>query len=288
MEFNIINKYFTWEFNDKSVINSVGDDCAVIKNTKQLTISTDTFIEGVHFFKNTPAKLIAYKALAVNLSDLAAMGSKPKYFTLALTLPNLEHKWLQEFSNSLKKLAQEFDISLIGGDTTKGKLSITITVIGEGESLLRRSGAKVGDSIFVSGDLGGAKLALQQIKSKQKIKKNALKKLQKPLPRIELGVLLNSIATSCIDISDGLIADLSHILKQSKVGAEINSKQIPIFKGSNLEYALYGGDDYQLCFTANLKEVKHILDISKIGEITNGDNLRIDGEINTQSGYLHF
>lgn len=282
MEFNIIDKYFNWKNADKTIIKGVGDDCAIFKNSANLVISTDTLIEGVHFFKNTNAGDIAYKSLAVNLSDIASMGGIPKYFTLNLTLPNFDEKWLNNFSNSLKNLANAFNVSLIGGDTTKGNLSITITIIGECENPMLRSFAKVGDGIFVSGDLGGAKLALEQIKSGETPNRLALEKLNRPIPQIKLGQKI--IANSCIDISDGLVADLGHILKQSGVGANLESRKIPIFKGSNLDYGLYGGDDYELCWTGKNSDYG-----IKIGEITKDKELKIDGKIiDKNKGYLHF
>lgn len=288
MEFNIIDKYFNWKTVDKDIIKAVGDDCAVFQNSNKLVISTDTFIENVHFFANTSASDIAYKALAVNLSDIAAMGAKPKYFTLNLTLPKIDESWIDEFSTSLKNLANEFNVSLIGGDTTKGDLSITITIIGECENPLLRSSAKVGDGVFVSGELGGAKLGLEQIKQGKTPDKLALKKLNRPQPQIELGLQLRGIATSCIDISDGLVQDLGHILEQSNVGANIESGKIPVFSGSNLEYALYGGDEYRLCFTASVHQVKEIKNITQIGEINNSNIFTLDNKPVKIQGYNHF
>jgi thiamine-monophosphate kinase len=282
MEFNIINEYFNWKISDKTIIAGVGDDCAILKNPHTLVVSTDTLNEGVHFFKNTSATHIAYKALAVNLSDIAAMGGDPKYFTLNLTLPIIDKNWLTDFSGSLKNLADEFNVSLIGGDTTKGALSITITIIGECEKPIQRSGAQVGDSIFVSGALGGAKLALESIKNSQKVSQSALKELYTPVPQVELGKKI--IANSCIDISDGLVADLGHILTQSGVGAVLQSKKIPIFSGSNLEYALYGGDDYHLCWTGTNSQFG-----IKIGEITQDTQFKIDDTLlQHHHGYNHF
>lgn len=294
MEFDIINEYFNWKNPDKSIILGVGDDCGIFQNPHKMIISTDTFIEGVHFFKGASPADIAYKALAVNLSDIAAMGGVPKYFNLAISLPDINKNWLAEFSKSLQTLANDFNVSLIGGDTTKGCLSITITIIGECEHPLLRSGAKVGDSIFVSGELGGAKLALEQIKkqptSKEIIDIFALQQLNRPLPQVELGQKIatqnggKNYANSCIDISDGLVADLGHILKASGVGANLDSSLIPIFNHSNLDYALYGGDDYQLCWTG-----KHNDFGIKIGKITQCKEFKIDNQVLSNSGgYKHF
>lgn len=288
MEFNIINKYFNWKADDKTIITAIGDDCAVLKNPNKLAISTDTFTEGVHFFANTAASDIAYKALAVNLSDIAAMSGVPKYFTLNLTLPHIDEDWISEFSTSLKNLANTFNVSLIGGDTTKGNLSITITIIGECESPVLRSGAKAGDGIFVSGELGGAKLALEQIKQGKTPNKLALERLNLPKPQIDLGFSLKGIATSCIDISDGLVQDLAHILEQSGVGANLNSSDIPIFTDSSLKNALYGGDEYELCWTANVNKVKSIKNITQIGEINDSKILTLDNKPIKIQGYNHF
>ena len=306
-EFKLIERYFNWACYH-SVSLGVGDDCAIIDATPntQTVTSVDTLIEGVHFPKNTSAADIAYKALAVNLSDLAAMGAIPKYFTLALTLPELNEAWLSEFSDALKQLAGEYQLDLIGGDTTKGALSITINIIGEveiGKALLR-SGAEVDDLIYVSNTLGDAAYAWQQIEQGDTPSDFCLERFNRPIPRVGLAQELVGIANACIDLSDGLEQDLSHILKHSKVGANINIDAIPLsdevsgYINTTQDWctALAGGDDYELCFTVPktyveaLKTIEKNLGIklTKIGVITTNLGLDIKGLDKTCTSYQHF
>ncbi|RUA06383.1 MAG: thiamine-phosphate kinase [Gammaproteobacteria bacterium] len=299
-EFELIERYFDWG-------EGIGDDCALIEVDahQQLVATVDTLIEGVHFPKETNAHDIAYKALAVNLSDLSAMGATPLYFTLALTLPAMNEKWLQDFSCTLKTLAQTYNIRLVGGDTTKGALSITINATGvvKGQALMR-SGAKVGDSIFVSNTIGDAALAWQQMQMQQVPSVDLLKQLNCPEPQINLSQALLGVANSCIDISDGLQQDLSHILTRSKVGATINVDALPLSNEvtqhiNNTDdwcIALAGGDDYELCFTVSKAQLDSIQSIekelgivlTKIGMITNGQGLIIKGLNETCQSYRHF
>ncbi len=272
-EFQLIQAYFSEpEHTIRSdVILGIGDDCAIVSPRKQsdLVFSIDTLISGVHFPHNTPADAIAYKALAVNLSDLAAMGAEPAWFTLSLTLPASasQKQWLAEFSQALFRLAKQHNIKLIGGDTTHGPLSITIQVCGyvEHKTALRRSGAVVGDIIAVTGSLGaaaiGLDIALQQHHENYfclsaAVKQSALNALNYPQARIAEGLKLNNIAHSALDLSDGLISDLGHILNASEVAAEIQLECLPLSaalscmdKEQAWEKALTGGDDYELCFT---------------------------------------
>lgn len=300
-EFTLINQYFDWG-------QGVGDDCALVSidGDKQLATTIDTLIEEVHFPKNTTAQDIAYKALAVNLSDLAAMGATPLYFTLALTLPSIDEHWLENFSHSLKTLAKANNIALIGGDTTKGKLSITINAVGvvKKNQALARSGAEIGDSIFVSNTLGDAALAWQQIQNQQTLSDMLLKQFNRPQPQIKLAQRLLGVANSCIDVSDGLEQDLSHILTQSNVGASIDLKSLPLSKEvaqyiANTQdwcIVLAGGDDYELCFTVpelqidGIKSIEKDLDIklTKIGIITQKMVLEIQGLQKDCQSYRHF
>lgn len=300
-EFSLINKYFDWN-------QGIGDDCALmsIDNDKQLAITIDTLIKGVHFPENTSAQDIAYKALAVNLSDIAAMGATPLYFTLALTLPSVDEKWLESFSESLKVLAKQYNIFLVGGDTSKGRLSITVSVTGiiEKSQALLRSGAQVGDSVFISNTLGDAALAWQQIQNQKTPSIALLKQFNHPEPRIKLAQLLLGVANSCIDISDGLQQDLSHILSRSKVGANINLEALPLSREvaqhiANTQdwcVALAGGDDYELCFTVpnghidNVRSIEKDLSIrlTKIGVIIDEKKLKIKGLNKTCTSYQHF
>ncbi len=298
-EFELINKYFDWGA-------GIGDDCALIDVGvhQQFVTTVDTLIEGVHFPVDTSPVDIAYKALAVNLSDLAAMGATPNYFTLALTLPNIDEQWLEDFSSSLKALATEYNIKLIGGDTTKGMLSITINATGTIQGVaLMRSGAKVGDGIFVSNTLGDAALAWQQIQNQKIPSRNLLTQFNHPEPQVKLGQVLLGVASSCIDISDGLEQDLSHILSHSKVGASIDLDALPlsdevaqyIAKTGDWCVALAGGDDYELCFTVPESQLDTIQSIekklgvvlTKIGVIVES-GLEIKGLDKTCQSYQHF
>lgn len=266
-EFNLIAHYFTRP--NKRAVLGIGDDCALIKVFAgcELAISTDTLVEGVHFFPNADAEKLGHKSLAVNLSDLTAMGAAPRYVTLALTLPSIDEAWLAAFSRGFFALADEFDIELIGGDTTRGPLSITLTVMGEIEAgrALRRDGAGAGDDIWVSGTLGGAALALMHMQKKISLQPHIFSRvedrLHRPYPRVALGRVLVGKATSAIDISDGLVADLGHICERSKLSAVIERDLLPLASSlmsvrADLRAdlvnacALSGGDDYELCFTA--------------------------------------
>ena len=269
-EFDLIARYFTRPV--KKAALGVGDDCAIINSSPgmQLAISSDMLVEGQHFFSDVSPYSLGHKALAVNLSDLAACGATPVGFTLALALPRLDEAWLQEFSSGLWALADAHGCELLGGDTTQGPLNICITVFGEvprGRALLR-SGAQVDDDIYVSGMLGDARLALDALQGKielpREILAQARQRLELPTPRVALGTALRGVATSSIDISDGLVGDLGHILKASGVGAQIDTNiamnliascaRIDWIKGQfnaekQLQMVLSGGDDYELAFT---------------------------------------
>ena len=270
-EFDLIARYFTRPI--KHAALGVGDDCALINPAPgmQLAISSDMLVEGRHFLNDVSPYSLGHKALAVNLSDLAACGAKPVAFTLALALPSIDEAWLQEFSRGLWALAELHGCELIGGDTTQGPLNICITVFGEvprGQALLR-SGARVGDDLYVSGTLGDARLALDALQGKIELPADLLalarQRLELPAPRIALATALRSIATSAIDISDGLAGDLGHILKASGVGAQINTEATInlIAARAHIHWAtanfdthkwlktvFSGGDDYELAFTA--------------------------------------
>ena len=307
-EFELIQSYFDWQLNDSTIATGVGDDAAIFNLDKgyQLVTSTDTLSEGVHFFKYTSASDIAYKSLAVNLSDIAAMGATAKYFTLALTLPKLDQFWLKDFSESLKLTSEMFKVSLIGGDTSRGPLNISITIMGviENSKAILRSNAKDSDAIYVSGHIGDAAHCLKKVLDGLEPTKDELISLNRPFPRLNLGEALKEIASSCIDISDGLEQDLSHILKASNVGAEIDVRNLPLSK-SLLNYIkssndwslpLCGGDDYELCFTVPktqeqlLKPISELCEvrITKIGVINNTKKLKIKGYDGPSNSYKHF
>ena len=270
-EFDLIARYFTRPVRRAAL--GVGDDCALLAPAPgmQLAISSDMLVEGRHFFADVDPEALGHKALAVNLSDLAACGARPLAFTLALSLPRVDEAWLAGFSRGLLALADAHSCELVGGDTTQGPLNLCITVFGEvptGQALLR-SGARPGDDLYVSGTLGDARLALEALLGHAPLPAEVLararQRLERPTPRVALGQALRGIASSAMDLSDGLLGDLSHILKASGVGARIDThitsnliaeKDCP--SGGNghfdLEFirqcTLAGGDDYELAFTA--------------------------------------
>ncbi len=264
-EFALIHRYFNRPTTDARVALGIGDDCALLQTRPgyELAVSTDTLVSGTHFFPNDNPEKLGHKALAVNLSDLAAMGAAPRFAMLAITLPTIEDAWLEAFAHGFFKLADQYQISLIGGNTTRGPLSITITIFGEIEigQALRRDAAKAGDDIWVSGTLGAASLALMHIQEKIMLPPNVFRAVEirrvEPIARVELGRALLGVANAAIDISDGLIADLGHIAERSNLRAMIQRDAVPMAAGLlNLRAdrrdacALSGGDDYELCFTA--------------------------------------
>jgi thiamine-monophosphate kinase len=315
-EFNLIKAYFKRSSNNTDL--GVGDDAALVRISPghQLAISTDMSVAGTHFFHDCPPYFIGWKTLAVNISDMAAMGANPKWATLAIAMPNVNSDWLSEFSRGFFDCADNFRVSLIGGDTTRGPLNISVQIMGEVPygMALRRDGAKAGDEIWVSGTLGGAALAVFKTKNntldaKKITDQCLLKKLQHPQPQVNLGLALRQIAHSAIDLSDGLIADLNHILESSSLGAIIEWSKIPCFNATteNLsaeaiqQFALTGGDDYELCFTAPIKQHAEIMQIGKllgiqltaIGNLHDGEGLTIlDAASNPikikGTGYDHF
>jgi len=317
-EFDIIKTYFSSIGNTKDwLITGVGDDAAILKpipNQQQL-IAIDTLNTGIHFLPETSAIDIGYKSLAVNISDIAAMAGQPLWFTLSISLPEVDHDWLKGFADGLTDIANQFGLNLIGGDTTRGPLSITIQIAGvvpEGKALTR-SGAQLNDDIYVTGYLGdaaaGLKLLQQNKKIYSQVERQLLNRLHRPTPRVNIGLSLRGVATSCIDISDGLAADLGHILESSHLGAELEREHLP-FSGSlqqsgfalerQYEFAIYGGDDYELCFTAP-QSMRDILDdiskqtscqISRIGRIIHDRGLflvdKTEKKTISKTGFDHF
>jgi thiamine-monophosphate kinase len=299
-EFDLIWRYFKAGSESMAqnqihqVLLGIGDDCALLQPdpAQSLAITSDMLVEGRHFFANANPEWLGHKALAVNLSDLAAMGAKPIGFTLALALPHADSTWLAQFSQGLFRLAQQWQCPLIGGDTTQGPLTICITALGHvpNGAAITRSGAKVGDDIWVSGSLGDARLALGALRSEWPLDHNSLKavlpRMHQPEPRITLGIQLRGIATSALDVSDGLLGDLGHILKASQVNAEVLIDQLPISrtlaeqaKRLRRQCAANGGDDYELCFTApkgKRAEIESLstalLPLTRIGSITSASN----------------
>lgn len=265
-EFDLIETYFTHRLPQRDDVSvGIGDDGAVtqVPANSDLVIVTDTMVQGVHFDENTPARAIGHKIVAVNLSDLAAMGAEPAWISLALTLPKIDDEWLTGFSHGLREICDYYSCQLIGGDTTQGPLSITVTAHGFVPSgkAIRRNGAKPGDWLYVSGTLGDAGLALAARQHRQKLNPDYERRLSErlyfPSPRVALGQSLRNIASSAIDVSDGLLADIQHILKASQVGARISVDELPLSLGVTeslsaeqaITYALTSGDDYELLFT---------------------------------------
>ena len=307
-EFELIQNYFNWPLSDSTIELGIGDDAAIfdLDSGYQLVTSTDTLSEGVHFFKDTSPEDIAYKSLAVNLSDIAAMGATAKYFTLAITLPKLDETWLEHFSKSLKEASKKYNVSLIGGDTTRGALNITITMMGvvEKSKAIKRSGAMSGDNIYLSGEIGDAALCLKKINEGEKPHKAEMIRLNKPMPRLELRIAIKGIASSCVDISDGLEQDLSHIIKASRVGAMIDIQKLPLSQSmanyiednDDWSLAVCGGDDYELCFTApeslnsEIMKIAEIckIRVTKIGVVNDSKKLKIKGYDGQGKSYQHF
>lgn len=315
-EFDIIRRYFQERTSPAPFVHvGIGDDAAVLamNNDDELVVAVDTLVAGVHFPHSTEAFDIGYKALAVNLSDLAAMGATPAWMTLALTLPQADERWLSEFAEGLFSLAREFNVTLVGGDTTQGPLTISVQVggvVSKGKALLR-SGAHVDDVILVTGALGDAAYGLRLMQQHRKdIPDVCLERLNRPHPRVMAGQKLLGLATSCIDISDGFYSDLMHITTASQVGAIIELENLPLSRAlsvDNMSYtdkyhlALAGGDDYELCFTVAegqmqvaqtvLRELE--IPCAVVGRITADQGIRLQsletGDIKLDTlGYQHF
>ena len=263
-EFELIRRYFTHRA--RHAVLGVGDDAALVNVRRgcELVVSADMLVAGRHFLRDADPYRLGHKALAVNLSDMAAMGATPRWATLALALPEADTRWLAAFSRGFMALARRFGVDLIGGDTTRGPLNICVQIMGEVPrgAALRRDGARAGDDVWVSGTLGDAALALAALKRRIRLTPAELAycaaKLDQPAPRIALGLALRGVARSAIDISDGLRADLDHILERSGVAAEIELAALPasrilrryLDRVAARSALLAGGDDYELCFTA--------------------------------------
>ena len=303
----LIQKYFSnigsAFLAERNVEISVGDDASVIssnRNTQQIN-SLDTSIEGVHFLKTMSPGDIAYRSCVIALSDLAACGASPKWYSLAITLPQAEDKWLNGFSMGLQKFSDEYKIPLIGGDTTKGNLSITVQVMGEVDTdkAILRSTAKEDQLIFVSGIIGDAYLGLKELSDNLGTRLYSKSYLQ-PKAQIDLGLKLSDIASACIDISDGLLQDLNLICQSSEVGAEIYLDKIPTSISEKSLELINSGDDYELCFTADEDKYEELMTVSKtlnipitlIGKTSLSKDLVLYGidnqRVELNSGYSHF
>jgi thiamine-monophosphate kinase len=295
-EFDLIQRFFTRPATN--AVLGVGDDAALLRVTpgKLLAVSSDMLVAGRHFLPDADPYLLGHKTLAVNLSDLAAMGATPRWATLALALPAVDEAWLSAFSRGFFDLADRFGVSLVGGDTTRGPLNLCVAIFGEtGAQILRRDVAQVGDDIWVSGDLGGAALGLAHLLGEVVLDSQAasvcLARLHRPEPRVALGLTLARLPrVAAIDISDGFLADLGHILERSGVGAEIELVRLPAH-GSLPDSALArrcllaGGDDYELCFTAPQQSADAVREaglasgvaLSRVGRISEQAGLRVIG-----------
>ena len=316
-EFELIRTYFATQAVQRDDVRvGIGDDAAVVAppSGMETAITTDVLVSGVHFFPHTEPAAIGHKSLAVNLSDLAALGAEPAWFLLDLTLPEADMEWLRGFAEGLFSMARRYNVQLIGGDTARGPLAIGISAIGfvpPGGSL-RRSGARVGDVIYVTGTLGDAALALAQLSGTRRFPTEEWavlrNRLERPMPRVAEGMALRGLASSAIDISDGLLADLGHILEASAVGARLELGRIPLSEvyrahvaDIGWDFALAGGDDYELCFTVPAAGVQAVEALAReqnfaltaIGEIKLGRKLDVrdprgKAYLPKSRGYDHF
>jgi thiamine-monophosphate kinase len=315
MEFDLIARHFTRA--TPGAVLGVGDDCALLAPTPgmQLAVSSDMLLEGRHFSPQDSPAGIGHKSLAVNLSDLAAMGATPRWATLSIALPEANDAWLTAFARGFFRIADMHGIELVGGDTTRGALTLSITVLGEvppGQAL-RRDGAQAGDDIWVSGVIGSAALALAYRQGRLFMEQidaaRVLPALYLPTPRVALGIALRGLASSAIDISDGLLADLGHILERSHVGATLEFAALPtlpvvqsyLHEAVARDCVLAGGDDYELCFTAPVDRRDAVqgaaasagVPVTRIGRITAEPGLAVidaNGQILAieHTGYDHF
>jgi thiamine-monophosphate kinase len=317
-EFDIIKRYFTRDTGRTDIICGVGDDAAVLDTPpgKSLVVTLDTLVEDIHFAATDSPADIGHKLLAVNLSDIAAMGATPSWATLALTLPRVNETWLRAFADGLYTLASEYGVAIVGGDTTRGPLTLSLQLAGyiePGQALLRK-GARPGDDIYVSGTLGDAGLALrsrvagvEDLDATQRAM--VQQRLYRPQPRVSLGQALVGLASSCIDISDGLLADLGHILECSDAGADIELGSLPLSDvvagrlevNGDWSIPLASGDDYELCFTAPPDQGEKIaaladqvgVPVCRIGAVSARQGMRChlpDGRLYQAMlrGYEHF
>lgn len=312
-EFDLIERIRARSTVRDDVLLGIGDDAALLRVPagRDLAVSADTLNVGVHFAESASAADVGWKSLAVNLSDLAAMAAQPAWCTLALSMPSADERWLEDFIDGFLTLAKMHDIALVGGDTTCGPLSISVTVIGwvEPGKALRRDRARIGDDVWATGTLGDAAAALRLLNGGDEVPEALAQRLQRPSPRIGAGRKLLSLAHACIDLSDGLLADLGHICERSGVGAEIDLPALPASAAlcaafdepGRWELQAGGGDDYELCFTAAAAvrdEIIHALreiDVpgARIGRITSGSGVTaLDWKGNawpmSRRGYQHF
>lgn len=307
-EFDIVDEYFSDIGSASGVELGIGDDAAVLAVPEDvaLVVSADMLVESVHFPHDMAAVDIGWRALASNLSDTAAMGARPRWFTLTISMPELDPSWLSDFSSGLRACAERYSVGLVGGDITRGPLTLSITVLAvQSSDALTRSGARAGDGVFVSGTLGGAAAALANHPT---VPNTWIDRFARPQPRIELGEALIGVASAAIDVSDGLLADLGHICRASNCGARVLLEDVPVADGLKdcfperwADWALTGGDDYELCFTVPSVRIPKIealaqrvgLSLSRIGTIEAAEGVRLDPGAadwrpTAQVGYRHF
>jgi len=321
-EFDIIRRYFERPARDPDVLVGVGDDAAVLSIHGRIAVTVDTLLEGVHFLPSAPPDSIGHRALAVSLSDVAAMGARPRWATLALTLRDADADWLEAFAAGFFALADRYGVTLVGGNLTRGPLSITVEVTGDfpdDSPALTRSGARSGDDVYVTGTLGDAAGGLEHLTGSARGAKVAaqgaepgpdaalVERYLRPMPRVDAGRALAPLATAAIDLSDGLASDLAHLCNASGCGAAVDVDELPVsaaletLLGADgaLRVALSGGDDYELCFTAPKEARAAIADAlaacgtpaRRIGRMTDGPGiawLRGGERIEPGAGYLHF
>lgn len=316
-EFSLIERIRTRTRARADVVLGIGDDAALLQPRagQQLVVTADTLNSGVHFPAETPPYDIGWKTLAVNLSDLASMGARPAWCVLALSLPDAETEWVDAFADGFFALADLHDIVLVGGDTTRGPLSLSVTAMGQvvAGSALRRDGAQVGDDIWVSGTLGDAAVALRawqggtldvRTPADDASVDYLRQRLARPTPRVALGCALVGVARAAVDVSDGLLADLGHICERSHVGARLDAERLPVSAAARArvgqthahDAALRGGDDYELCFTAAPGQRNAIaalstrlaLPLTRIGEIVAGQGVHAGSDATGTRGYEHF
>jgi thiamine-monophosphate kinase len=314
-EFEIIERYFKRPDRDPDVLLGIGDDAAVLAAEGLMAVTVDTLVAGVHFPDGLAPNLLGYRLMAVNLSDLAAMGAVPRWCTLALTLPKPDERWLEGFSRGLFELAERYSVSLVGGDLTRGPLAATLQLMGTVDRgrVLTRGGGKAGDDVYVTGTLGdsaaGIALIGERVDAAPGSAAAALKeRFYRPVPRVEAGLALRALASAAIDVSDGLLADLGHICERSGCGAVVETESVPVSAELlstfppqiALAHALAGGDDYELCFTAPPSRAPQIeaalegtgVTAKRIGQLVAGRDVVCtrEGEAFTPParGYSHF
>jgi thiamine-monophosphate kinase len=314
-EFDIIERYFKRAVRDPTVVLGIGDDAAVLETNGRTAITVDTLVAGVHFLDGIPPKHLGYRALAVNLSDLAAMGAEPRWCTLALTLPRADDAWLEAFAAGFFELAERHGVSLIGGNLARGPLAVTVTALGtvEASATLTRAGGRPGDDVYVTGTLGdgaaGIALIKQRVAAAPGSPEAALEqRFYRPTPRVAEGRALRTLASAAIDVSDGLVADLGHLCAASACGAVVDTQDVPLSAELAavcpaqlaLDYALTGGDDYELCFSAPRERAGAIeavlaavgTPVQRIGRLVAGSGVQAvrNGEAVdlVRRGYEHF